>query len=97
MSGPSKKVVDVAFKASKTVDWDGMAKLLVSDEARKEFATLRRAFNEVNAQLGTKFSQVSPLYLIRSLLFFFWIYCFFLNLGISRYIIFVNCIRSVCK
>ncbi|KAG5237699.1 ATP synthase [Salix suchowensis] len=57
MSGPSKKVVDVAFKASKTVDWDGMAKLLVSDEARKEFATLRRAFNEVNAQLGTKFSQ----------------------------------------
>lgn len=66
MSGPSKKVVDVAFKASKTVDWDGMAKLLVSDEARKEFATLRRAFNEVNAQLGTKFSQVSPLYLIRS-------------------------------
>jgi F-type H+-transporting ATPase subunit d len=96
MSGPSKKVVDVAFKASKTVDWDGMAKLLVSDEARKEFATLRRAFNEVNAQLGTKFSQVSPLYLFRSLLFFFWIYCFFLNLGISRYIIFVNCIRSVC-
>ncbi|XP_011027001.1 PREDICTED: ATP synthase subunit d, mitochondrial-like [Populus euphratica] len=57
MSGPSKKVVDVAFKASKAVDWDGMAKLLVSDEARKEFATLRRAFNEVNAQLGTKFSQ----------------------------------------
>jgi F-type H+-transporting ATPase subunit d len=96
MSGPSKKVVDVAFKASKTVDWDGMAKLLVSDEARKEFATLRRAFNEVNAQLGTKFSQVSPLYLFRSLLFFFLDLLFFLNLGISRYIIFVNCIRSVC-
>jgi len=96
MSGPSKKVVDVAFKASKTVDWDGMAKLLVSDEARKEFATLRRAFNEVNAQLGTKFSQVSPLYLFRSLLFFSGFIVFFLNLGISRYIIFVNCIRSVC-
>ncbi|KAJ6986937.1 ATP synthase subunit d [Populus alba x Populus x berolinensis] len=57
MSGPSKKVVDVAFKASRTIDWDGMAKLLVSDEARKEFATLRRAFNEVNSQLETKFSQ----------------------------------------
>ncbi|CAK7325531.1 unnamed protein product [Dovyalis caffra] len=56
MSGPSKKVVDVAFKASRTIDWDGMAKLLVSDEARKEFATLRRAFNEVNSQLETKFS-----------------------------------------
>ncbi|KAL0390499.1 UNVERIFIED_CONTAM: ATP synthase subunit d, mitochondrial [Sesamum calycinum] len=34
-----------------------MAKLLVSDEARKEFATLRRAFDEVNTQLQTKFSQ----------------------------------------
>lgn len=77
MSGPSKKVVDVAFKASKTVDWDGMAKLLVSDEARKEFATLRRAFNEVNAQLGTKFSQVSPLYLIRSPFFYLDLLLFF--------------------
>ncbi|KAG5515447.1 hypothetical protein RHGRI_036487 [Rhododendron griersonianum] len=51
-----KKVVDVAFKAGKTIDWEGMAKLLVSDEARKEFATLRRAFDEVNTSLQTKFS-----------------------------------------
>lgn len=58
MSGTVKKVTDVAFKASKNIDWDGMAKLLVSDEARKEFANLRRAFNEVNSQLETKFSQV---------------------------------------
>ncbi|KAI3461460.1 hypothetical protein Pfo_018123 [Paulownia fortunei] len=57
MSGVGKKVVDVAFKAGRTIDWDGMAKLLVSDEARKEFATLRRAFDEVNTQLQTKFSQ----------------------------------------
>jgi hypothetical protein len=35
-----------------------MAKLLVSDEARKEFSTLRRAFDEVNSTLQTKFSQV---------------------------------------
>ncbi|PPD83401.1 hypothetical protein GOBAR_DD19665 [Gossypium barbadense] len=34
-----------------------MAKLLVSDEARKEFATLRRTFDEVNSTLQTKFSQ----------------------------------------
>ncbi|CAM8959595.1 unnamed protein product [Rhodiola kirilowii] len=27
-------------KARATIDWDGLAKLLVSDEARKEFATL---------------------------------------------------------
>lgn len=57
MSGAGKKVVDVAFKASKNIDWEGMAKLLVSDEARKEFATLRRAFDEVNTTLSTKFSQ----------------------------------------
>ncbi|WRX12481.1 ATP synthase [Theobroma cacao] len=57
MSGAGKKVVDVAFKASKKIDWEGMAKLLVSDEARKEFATLRRAFDEVNSTLQTKFSQ----------------------------------------
>ncbi|XP_010525410.1 PREDICTED: ATP synthase subunit d, mitochondrial-like [Tarenaya hassleriana] len=57
MSGAGKKIVDVAFKASRTIDWDGMAKLLVSDEARKEFSNLRRAFDEVNSQLQTKFSQ----------------------------------------
>ncbi|KAJ9188897.1 hypothetical protein P3X46_000252 [Hevea brasiliensis] len=57
MSGAGKKITDVAFKASKNIDWDGMARLLVTDEARKEFATLRRAFDEVNSQLQTKFSQ----------------------------------------
>lgn len=63
MSGAGKKVVDVAFKAGKNIDWEGMAKLMVSDEARKEFATLRRAFDEVNTQLQTKFSQVNSLIL----------------------------------
>lgn len=58
MSGVGKKVVDVAFKASKTIDWDGMAKMIVTDEARKEFSSLRRAFEEVNSTLQTKFSQV---------------------------------------
>ncbi|XP_019199856.1 PREDICTED: ATP synthase subunit d, mitochondrial-like [Ipomoea nil] len=57
MSGTAKKVADVTFKAGKTIDWEGMARLLVSDEARKEFASLRRAFDEVNSQLQTKFSQ----------------------------------------
>ncbi|XP_077236331.1 ATP synthase subunit d, mitochondrial-like [Tasmannia lanceolata] len=55
MSG--KKVADLAVKASKGIDWDGMAKMLVSEEARKEFSTLRRAFDEVNTALQTKFSQ----------------------------------------
>jgi F-type H+-transporting ATPase subunit d len=44
-------------KAGKSIDWDGMAKMLVSEEARKEFATLRRTFEDVNHQLQTKFSQ----------------------------------------
>ncbi|KAJ4720847.1 ATP synthase subunit d, mitochondrial [Melia azedarach] len=57
MSGAGKKVVDVAFKAGRTINWEGMAKMLVSDEARKEFASLRRAFDEVNTALQTKFSQ----------------------------------------
>lgn len=58
MSGV-KKVTDVAAKAGKAIDWDGLAKMLVSDEARKEFANLRRTFEDVNHQLQTKFSQVS--------------------------------------
>ncbi|KAJ4978915.1 hypothetical protein NE237_009695 [Protea cynaroides] len=57
MSGSGKKIADVAVKASKGIDWDGMAKLLVSDEARKEFANLRRTFEEVNSTFQTKFSQ----------------------------------------
>ncbi|XP_009115937.1 ATP synthase subunit d, mitochondrial [Brassica rapa] len=57
MSGAGKKVADVAFKASRTIDWEGMAKVLVTDEARREFSNLRRAFDEVNTQLQTKFSQ----------------------------------------
>jgi F-type H+-transporting ATPase subunit d len=58
MSGNgAKKVADMAVKAGKSIDWDGMAKMLVSEEARKEFATLRRTFEDVNHQLQTKFSQ----------------------------------------
>ncbi|CAL5001609.1 unnamed protein product [Urochloa decumbens] len=57
MSGSGKKVADMAVKAGKAIDWDGMAKMLVSEEARKEFATLRRTFEDVNHQLQTKFSQ----------------------------------------
>jgi len=64
MSGTVKKVTDVAFKVGRNIDWDGMAKLLVSDEARREFSNLRRAFDEVNSQLETKFSQVPSLFLI---------------------------------
>ncbi|KAL7153793.1 hypothetical protein ABFS83_04G192400 [Erythranthe nasuta] len=57
MSGAAKKVADGAFKSGRNIDWEGMAKLLVTDDARREFATLRRAFDDVNTQLQTKFSQ----------------------------------------
>ncbi|KAM3309199.1 ATP synthase subunit d, mitochondrial isoform X1 [Capsicum chacoense] len=60
MSGSVKKIADVTFKAGRTIDWEGMAKLLVTDEARKEFSSLRRAFDDVNSQLQTKYSQQEP-------------------------------------
>lgn len=52
MSG--KKIVE---KAAKTIDWEGMSKLLISDNARREFFNLRRAYEEVKRTLDTKFSQ----------------------------------------
>ncbi|GJN36464.1 hypothetical protein PR202_gb25369 [Eleusine coracana subsp. coracana] len=58
MSGTVKKVSDTTVKAGRTMEWDGMAKMLVSEEARKAFATLRRNFEDVNHQVQTKFSQV---------------------------------------
>ncbi|KMZ56210.1 Mitochondrial F0 ATP synthase D chain [Zostera marina] len=57
MSGPTKKVADMTAKAVKKIDWDGMAKMIVSEEARKEFFNLRRTFEEVNHTLQTKFSM----------------------------------------
>ncbi|KAH9287894.1 hypothetical protein KI387_032011, partial [Taxus chinensis] len=54
MSGSGKNVVE---KAVKTIDWDGMAKLLVTDAARKEFLNLRRTYEEVKRTLDTKFNQ----------------------------------------
>ncbi|KAK3124926.1 hypothetical protein QOZ80_7BG0596660 [Eleusine coracana subsp. coracana] len=57
MSGTVKKVSDTTVKAGRTMEWDGMAKMLVSEEARKAFATLRRNFEDVNHQVQTKFSQ----------------------------------------
>ena len=60
-SNDVKKVVDGAVRASKVINWDNMAKLLVSDESWKEFAVLRRAFEDVNHWLQTKFSQVPDL------------------------------------
>ncbi|KAK8635893.1 hypothetical protein V6N13_004606 [Hibiscus sabdariffa] len=56
MRGRGKKVVDVAFKASKDIDWEGMAKLLVSDATCKEFAAPCCTFDDVNSTMQTKFS-----------------------------------------
>lgn len=53
MSGAGKKVADVAFKASRIIDWDGMAKVLVSDAARKEFSSLRHAFDRAHDSYRT--------------------------------------------
>jgi hypothetical protein len=83
MSGNgTKKVVEAAAKAGKGIDWDGLGKLLVSDEARKEFVNLRRAFDDVNQQLQTKFSMV--------LLLFFSHLQIYINLG-SRFLYWCCC------
>ncbi|CDP15475.1 unnamed protein product [Coffea canephora] len=49
MSGVAKKIADVTFKAGKTIHWEGMVKLVISDEGCKEFANLRHTFDEVNS------------------------------------------------
>ncbi|KAK1299139.1 hypothetical protein QJS10_CPB14g01236 [Acorus calamus] len=52
MSGRGvKKAVD----AAKTIDWEGMARMIVSDEARREFNSLRATFQEVDSTIRTKF------------------------------------------
>lgn len=58
------KAVRGATKAGDGIDWNGLSTLLVSDTARKEFADLRRAFNDVNQQLQTKFSMVFYIFLL---------------------------------
>ncbi|KAK8590191.1 hypothetical protein V6N13_088967 [Hibiscus sabdariffa] len=69
MSGRGKKVVDVAFKASKDIDWEGMTKLLVSDAVRKEFAAPRRTFYDVNSTLFfDKNMVVKPTVALRAFL-----------------------------
>lgn len=39
------------------IEWDGIAKLLVSEEARMEFSSLRRAFDEITHALHTEVGQ----------------------------------------
>ncbi|KAF0899664.1 hypothetical protein E2562_021363 [Oryza meyeriana var. granulata] len=44
-------VAEVAAKVGKAIDWEGMAKMVVSDKACKEFNTLRRAIEDINHYL----------------------------------------------
>ncbi|XP_042511637.1 ATP synthase subunit d, mitochondrial-like [Macadamia integrifolia] len=85
MSGAGEKIADVAVKASKGIDWDAMAKLLVSDEARKEFSNLRRAFDEVNTTLQTKFSQLAFIFSSFFTDLDFWL-IFFLGIEVPKYV-----------
>eukprot|EP00252_Welwitschia_mirabilis_P014861 TRINITY_DN3290_c0_g1_i1.p1 TRINITY_DN3290_c0_g1~~TRINITY_DN3290_c0_g1_i1.p1 ORF type:complete len:166 (+),score=33.87 TRINITY_DN3290_c0_g1_i1:168-665(+) len=51
MSGAGKKIVE---SIRRNIDWDGMSKLLVTENAKKEFAALRRAYDEVTRTLEAK-------------------------------------------
>ncbi|KAI5068480.1 hypothetical protein GOP47_0016825 [Adiantum capillus-veneris] len=46
----------VAQQVLKDLDWDKLAKAVVSDEGRRELNNLRRAFDDFNNVMRTKFS-----------------------------------------
>ncbi|BBN04374.1 F-type H+-transporting ATPase subunit d [Marchantia polymorpha subsp. ruderalis] len=53
MSGAGKNIVQ---KVTRGIDWDYLAKVVVSDEGRRELGALRRSFDDVSNTLETKFS-----------------------------------------
>ncbi|KAJ7548844.1 hypothetical protein O6H91_07G030000 [Diphasiastrum complanatum] len=50
----------VVHKVARSIDWEFIAKIIVSDEGKKELGTLRRAFEDVNNTLETKFNVKPP-------------------------------------
>eukprot|EP00475_Leptophrys_vorax_P041762 TRINITY_DN78815_c0_g1_i1.p1 TRINITY_DN78815_c0_g1~~TRINITY_DN78815_c0_g1_i1.p1 ORF type:complete len:190 (-),score=30.38 TRINITY_DN78815_c0_g1_i1:186-674(-) len=44
-------------RAFRSIDWDKLAKVVVSEEGKREMAALRRAHDEVSGILDTKFNQ----------------------------------------
>ncbi|KAL3683901.1 hypothetical protein R1sor_001923 [Riccia sorocarpa] len=53
MSGAGKNVVQ---RVAKGIDWEYLAKVVVSDEGRRELGVLRRSFDDASNTLETKFS-----------------------------------------
>ncbi|CAM6115981.1 unnamed protein product [Calypogeia fissa] len=53
MAGAGKNIAKVI---SKGIDWDFIAKAVVSDEGRRELLALRRSFEDVSDTLENKFS-----------------------------------------
>ncbi|KAJ7570674.1 hypothetical protein O6H91_01G130900 [Diphasiastrum complanatum] len=50
----------VAQKVARSIDWEFLGKVVVSDEGRKELSILRRTFEDVNNILETKFNVNPP-------------------------------------
>lgn len=47
-----------AQRTFKAIDWDKLAKIVVSEEGKREMIALKRAYDDVSSQLDTKFNQV---------------------------------------
>lgn len=46
-------------KVGKSIDWDYLQKVVVSDGGKRELAALRRAYDDVAATINDKFNIVS--------------------------------------
>lgn len=46
-------------KVGKSIDWDYLQKVVVSDGGKRELAALRRAYDDVAATINEKFNVVS--------------------------------------
>jgi hypothetical protein len=51
------RIEESGREGGKAIEGDGMAKMLISKEARKKFANLHHTFKDVNHQLQTNYSQ----------------------------------------
>eukprot|EP00897_Mesotaenium_endlicherianum_P008372 jgi/Mesen1/7563/ME000392S06824 len=47
----------VAEKITKAIDWEALAKVIISDEGKREMSALRRTFDDVSNTLETKMNQ----------------------------------------
>lgn len=58
MSGKGAQAAGKAVQKAKTIDWDYLEKVVVSDSGKRELAVLRRAYDDVASTINEKFNIV---------------------------------------